>query len=179
MSTIMVWSKKKIHTQEVGTTTGHSTKILSFDFNMSFFYHNQWALHSEIIYTWVHSGFSGVHGTRSVVLCVMFCRSLFAHLLFFFWSLKPSRCNGVMASVLASSAVDLRSGQTKDYKIGICCFSAKHTAPRRKRKDWLARNQDNVSEWGNMSIRGLLFQRLVVSLSLVIERLRWSNIIPT
>jgi len=22
----------------------------------------------------------------------------------------------------------------------------------------LARNQDNVSEWGNMSIRGLLFQ---------------------
>jgi hypothetical protein len=28
----------------------------------------------------------------------------------------------------------------------------------RKRKDWLARNQDNVSEWGDMSIRGLLFQ---------------------
>ena len=37
---------------------------------------------------------------------------------------------GVMVSVLASSAVDIgfkpRSGQTKDYKIGICCFSAKH-----------------------------------------------------
>jgi hypothetical protein len=28
----------------------------------------------------------------------------------------------------------------------------------RKRKDWLAQNQDNVSEWGDMSIRGLLFQ---------------------
>jgi hypothetical protein len=28
----------------------------------------------------------------------------------------------------------------------------------RKSKDWLARNQDNVSEWGDMSIRGLLFQ---------------------
>ena len=28
----------------------------------------------------------------------------------------------------------------------------------RKSKDWLDRNQDNVSEWGDMSIRGLLFQ---------------------
>ena len=25
-----------------------------------------------------------------------------------------------------------RSGQTKDYKIGICCFSAKYAALRRK-----------------------------------------------
>ena len=67
-----------------------------------------------------------------------------------------------MVSVLASSVVDRGfeppSGQTKDYKIGICCFSAKHAALRRKSKDWLARNQENVSEWGNMSIHGLLFQ---------------------
>ena len=67
-----------------------------------------------------------------------------------------------MVSVLASSAVDsgfeLRSDETKDYKIGICYFSAKHAALSRKSKDWLARNQDNVSEWGNMSIRRLLFQ---------------------
>jgi hypothetical protein len=67
-----------------------------------------------------------------------------------------------MVGVLASSAVDCgfepRSGQTKDYEIGICCFSAKHAAYRRKSKDWLARNQDNVSEWGNMSIRKLIFQ---------------------
>jgi hypothetical protein len=45
-----------------------------------------------------------------------------------------------MVSGLASSAVDRgfdpRSGQTKDYKIGICCFSAKHTALRSKSKDW-------------------------------------------
>ena len=33
-----------------------------------------------------------------------------------------------------------RSGQTKDYKIGICCFSTKYVALRRKSKDWLARN---------------------------------------
>ena len=67
-----------------------------------------------------------------------------------------------MVSVLASRAVDRglesRSGQTKDYEIGICCFSAKRTELRRKSKDWLARNQNNVSEWGNMSIRELLLQ---------------------
>ena len=67
-----------------------------------------------------------------------------------------------MVNVLASSAVDrgfeTRSGQTKDYKIGICCFSAKHAASRRKSKDWLARNQNNMSEWNNISTHGQLFQ---------------------
>ena len=52
-----------------------------------------------------------------------------------------------MVSVLASSAVDRgfksRWGQTKDYKIGICCFSTKHAALRSKSKDWLARNQED------------------------------------
>ena len=38
--------------------------------------------------------------------------------------------------------------------MGICYFSAKHAALRRKSKDW---NQDDVLERGNMSIRGLLF----------------------
>jgi hypothetical protein len=41
-----------------------------------------------------------------------------------------NRIGGIMVSVLTSSAVDRGfepwSGQTKDYKIGICCFSAKH-----------------------------------------------------
>jgi hypothetical protein len=31
---------------------------------------------------------------------------------------------------------------------GICCLSANHTALRRKSKDWMARNQANVSKWG-------------------------------
>jgi hypothetical protein len=65
----------------------------------------------------------------------------------------------VMVSVLASSPVDprfeSRSGQTKDYKIGICCFSSEHAPLRRKSKDWLALNEDNVSEWGDISICGL------------------------
>jgi hypothetical protein len=59
---------------------------------------------------------------------------------------------GVIVSTLTSRAVDRglepRSGQTKDYEIGICCFFAKHAALRRKSTDWLARNQDNVSQWG-------------------------------
>jgi hypothetical protein len=67
-----------------------------------------------------------------------------------------NRISGVMVSMVTSSAVDRgfepRSGQAKDYEIGICCFSAKHAALRRKSKDWLAQNQDNVSEWDDMSI---------------------------
>jgi hypothetical protein len=44
--------------------------------------------------------------------------------------IKLNCIGGVMVSVLASSTVDRgfepRSGQTKDFKMGICCFSAKH-----------------------------------------------------
>ena len=69
---------------------------------------------------------------------------------------------GVMVSIVALGAIDHgiepRSGQTKDYKIGICYFFAKHTAVRRKSKDWLAQNQNNVSEWSDKSTSGLLFQ---------------------
>ena len=65
-----------------------------------------------------------------------------------------------MVSLFVSSVVDrgleARSGKTKDYKIGMCCFSAKHATLRRKNKDELARNQANVSEWSNMSIRGVV-----------------------
>jgi hypothetical protein len=68
----------------------------------------------------------------------------------------------VIVSMLTSKVVDRgfesRLGQTKVYKIGICCFSAMYPALRRKSKDWLAWNQDNVSEWDDMFIRGLLFQ---------------------
>jgi hypothetical protein len=71
-----------------------------------------------------------------------------------------NRIRCVMVSMLALSVVDSgfepRSGQTIDYKTGICCFSAKHTALRKKCKDWLTWNQDNVSRWGNMFISWLL-----------------------
>jgi hypothetical protein len=72
---------------------------------------------------------------------------------------------GIMVNVLASSAVERgfepRSGKTKDYDIGMCCFSAKYAALRRKSKDWLALNQYNVSKWDDnmtlMSINILLY----------------------
>ena len=67
-----------------------------------------------------------------------------------------------MISVLASSTVDCgfehRSGQATDYNIRTCCLSAKHASLRRKDKNWLARNQNNVSEWSDMSTHGLLIQ---------------------
>ena len=77
-----------------------------------------------------------------------------------------NRIGRVMVSVLASSAVDRgfepRSGQTKDNKIGICCFSAKHTVIRRKSTDWLALNPNSVSEWGDMSTRDCCFIELAL-----------------
>ena len=48
-----------------------------------------------------------------------------------------NRIDCVIVSVLSSSVVDRgfepRPCQTKDYKISICCFSAKHAALRRER----------------------------------------------
>jgi hypothetical protein len=77
--------------------------------------------------------------------------------LMFHWDLKYNwgLCNrlaAVTVIIIASRAVDCelesRSCQTKDYKISSCCFSDKHTTLRRNRTDGLARNQNNVSEWG-------------------------------
>jgi ribulose bisphosphate carboxylase small subunit len=42
--------------------------------------------------------------------------------------------------------LDLRSGLTKGYKIGICYFSAKQATFWSKSKDGVARNQSNVFE---------------------------------
>ena len=62
---------------------------------------------------------------------------------------------GVMVSVLTSDAVDRgsepRSDQIKDCRIGIFCFFTKHIALRSKSRDWLAQNQDNVSELSRIS----------------------------
>ena len=72
-----------------------------------------------------------------------------------------------MASFLASSAVDrgfeFRSGLAKDYENGMCCFSANHAALRRKSKDGLARNQNNVTEWRDSHV--YLRMRIVLSVS--------------
>ena len=78
------------------------------------------------------------------------------------YCIQTNHIGGVTVSVLAWSAVDRGfkplSGQTKDYKIGVCSFSAKHPSLRGNSKDWLARNQKNVSKWKAMFTHGLLFQ---------------------
>ena len=66
-----------------------------------------------------------------------------------------------MVTMITLSAVDFGfeppSGQTKNYKTGICSFSAKQAALRRKSQGWLARNQGNGSEWGDLSIRTVVW----------------------
>jgi hypothetical protein len=61
--------------------------------------------------------------------------------------------------------VDSNLGRVKPKTLnlvpGISCFN-KHPALRRKRKDWLTRNQDNVSEWSDMFTHELLFNELAV-----------------
>ena len=79
--------------------------------------------------------------------------------------IKIGNCIGsVMVSVLTSSAINCgyesRSGRKKEYTIGICCLSAKNAALRRKSKIWLARNQNNVSEWSDISTCWLLLAHL-------------------
>jgi hypothetical protein len=48
-------------------------------------------------------------------------------------------CIDLIAVLTTSTAVgsgfEPQSGQPKDYKIGICCFSHKHVALRRKSKE--------------------------------------------
>jgi hypothetical protein len=52
-----------------------------------------------------------------------------------------------------------QSGQTKNYKIGICCFSAKHAALQSKSKDWLDQNRDKMlCQWSDTSFLVFLFQ---------------------
>ena len=80
----------------------------------------------QSIYTFRFKKKAGAHAEIALLLDL--------HLL-----MPPNRIGGVMVSVVASSAVDRvfdpRSGQTNDYKILICCFSAKQAALRRKSKD--------------------------------------------
>jgi hypothetical protein len=70
--------------------------------------------------------------------------------------LATSRIGGVMVSVIASSVVvrvfEPRSGQTKDYKVSICCFSTQHAVFKEKEKKL-------VGSESKQCVRvGLLFQ---------------------
>jgi hypothetical protein len=56
--------------------------------------------------------------------------------------------DSVLVSDAKSRGFEPGSSQTKYmcYDIGICCLSTNNTALRSKSKDYLARNQNNVSE---------------------------------
>jgi hypothetical protein len=74
-----------------------------------------------------------------------------------------NRIGSEMVSVLPSNVVDRglepRSGRTKCYKIGLCCFSAKQEALRRKNKLRLVGSESGkYVRMDDMSIRVLLFQ---------------------
>ena len=76
-----------------------------------------------------------------------------------------NRIGSVMVSVLVECDrrwVRAPVGSTKDYEFGICWFSAKHAELRRKNKDWLDPNQNNVSKWGDTSIRDCCFNELAL-----------------
>jgi len=47
--------------------------------------------------------------------------------------------------MVSMTEVDRGTEQTKDYQFGICCFSVKHTALRKKSKDLLAQTRNDVS----------------------------------
>jgi hypothetical protein len=63
--------------------------------------------------------------------------------------------------VLSSSVVNLEvqsSGETRDYKIGFCCFIANLAELKSKSNNCLTWNQKNVTEQSDMSTHRLLFQ---------------------
>jgi hypothetical protein len=68
-----------------------------------------------------------------------------------------------------------RSDQTKDYKISIYCFSAKHAVLMSKNKDGLARNQNNVSEW--LIITPPIRSNFICNISLNLYYIIYSNFI--
>jgi hypothetical protein len=61
------------------------------------------------------------------------------------------RIGGIMVCMPTSSAVDrasqTRLGQTKDYNIGTCCFSTRHTILWSRANNGLAGNHDMCQSW--------------------------------
>ena len=49
----------------------------------------------------------------------------------------------VFASIVTDLGFERQASETKDYNIGICCFSAMHAALRSKSKNGWFQNQEN------------------------------------
>ena len=77
------------------------------------------------------------------------------------------RIGCVMVNVIVSSVVyrkfEPRSGQTKDYTIGICCFSDMHTAFRGERaKTGLLEIRIMCSSWATCRSADCCFSELAL-----------------
>jgi hypothetical protein len=142
-----VWNKSNM----TGAWRGAGTAYSSRTQHLASFFH---------ISVWFGLSILLKYMSSLIWLHIVMCGAIFSfkqysiHLYFhLFWAASVA-CPPRMLFIVGSNP-----GRVKpDYKIGIWCFSAKHATLRRKSKDWLARNQNNVSEWSDMSIRGLLFQ---------------------
>ena len=71
--------------------------------------------------------------------------------------------NGANPFIVISSSVvnhefESQSHQAKDYAIGICWLSSKHTVLRSKSKYSLVRNLGSITIWCDISTRKWLFQ---------------------
>ena len=96
---------------------------------------------------------SGVHMIKNFRVrgtntdCLFVHAKVFVFVLFFVWPILSMSLDcpffinligGVMIRVFASSAVDRgfepRSGQTRDYTIDLCCFSAKHSIKEKEQR---------------------------------------------
>ena len=64
----------------------------------------------------------------------------------------------IFALIVVDRGVKTLISQINDRNICTCCFTAKHTALSSTNKDWMARNQHNVSEWSELATRVMLLQ---------------------
>jgi hypothetical protein len=97
---------------------------------------------------------------------------------------KIYKTNWTLFYTLTNRVYSYRVKQ-KTIRIGICCFSAilisTQRALRRKSKDWLAWNQDNVFKWGdsgeatNTNSNGLLFDPIGSRTSIYYTRTEHAN----
>jgi hypothetical protein len=112
-----------------------------------------------LVVHFVHISIEGRHGYDCMVVgFTCLCNRCMSSSILWIRFLPLARCtwynflnrfSDVMVRMLTTCDwlwVQAPVGPTKDYAIGICCFSDEHVVLRSKNKDWFARNQDNVSE---------------------------------
>ena len=104
------------------------------------------------IIVWVNSNIA--------VQCWHFKMWYFLLLFLYYKFIKCQKCNKNRQNVFSTTnyfAIVQRINVIFSYK-WLLIFKVKHVLLRSKSNDWLAQNQNNVSEWSYMSIHGLLFQ---------------------